>query len=313
MNQSNDQALVSVVIPAFKARNYLADALESVRKQDYRNVEILVIDDASPEPIDDIIATFLQSPGAPGLRVVRHEENLGIAAVRNTGIQSANGEFVALLDHDDLWTPDHLSDLMKGILDNGCDIGFCSAMAFKDSPENWSGTWGPPNGVMDDNVALELFHISYITPSSAVIRKSLLTEMNGFRTEPEINACEDLDLWLRIAERRKKFHYSKRSTVFYRNHPSQATSRTAYLACQAAYVRALHVSSVPGPWIQKRALVAASWWSAFILTRHSGKIRWDLLKRSIIASLPVPWEMVRGISHLLGIKIFSGRSNQPSS
>ena len=308
MKQTKSQPLVSVIIPAYKARNYLAEALESVRKQDYPSIEILVIDDASPDPIDDIISTFRQWPDGPSLRIITHEKNVGIAAVRNTGIKNANGEYIALLDHDDLWTPEHLSDVMEGILNNECDIGFCSAMTFQGFTENWSGTWGPLNEVMDDNVALDLFHRSYITPSSAVIRKSLLVELNGFRTEPEINACEDLDLWLRIAEKHKKFYYSKRSTVFYRNHVDQATSKTAYMTRQKAYVRQLHLSSIKGPWFQKRALVAASWWAAFNAAQGSGESRKDLLKHAVIASLPVPWEIARGVCRFWRIQVNSARS-----
>lgn len=296
--------LVSVVIPAYKARNYLEDALQSVSRQGYEKLEIIVVDDASPEPIDDIIKRYRELPKALPLNLIRHDKNQGIAAVRNTGIRAARGEYIALLDHDDLWKPDHVSDIVTGILETDSDIGFCSAMVFTGSPENWSSLWGPPNGVLGDNLALELFHASYVTPSSSVIKKSLLLEMNGFCEEPEFNACEDLDLWLRMAQRHAKFSYSKKPTVFYRNHSEQATTKTAYMACQAAYVRQSHLDKIPGPWFEKRSLIAASWWSAFNLTRKSGEFRFSLLRNVIVSHLFVPWQGFRIIFKIFGRRIF---------
>lgn len=308
---SNTRPLVSVVIPAYKARNYLHDALETVRLQDYGNLEIIVIDDASPEPIEDIVASHRAATGTPPLSVLRHDANRGLGATRNTGITAAKGEYIALLDHDDLWTPEHVSDILDGILKTGSDIGFCSAMLFTGSPEQWSGLWGPPRNMMGDKPAFELFNKSYVTPSSAIIRKSLLIELNGFNTAPEVHMCEDLDLWLRMARHGARFYYSNIPSTYYRNHPNQATSKTGYMACQAAHVRQIHVKTVNGPWFKKRSLVAAGWWNAFIATRVPGEIRWDLLRQAIRASLPVPWEIGRGICHLLGIRVFRNRRSQP--
>jgi len=291
--------LVSVVIPAYKARNYLRESLASVAAQDYLNIEVWVIDDESPEPIDDIVAEYITFSGAPSLKVLRHDTNKGLGASRNTGIAAAKGEYIALLDHDDLWTPGHISDMLGGIIANKSDIGFCSAMEFSESPENWTRLWGPDGNKVGDNPGFDLFSKSYVTPSSAVIRKSLLIQLNGFNTQPEVHMCEDLELWLRIAELKAKFYYSMIPTVFYRKHLNQATTNEAYMACQSAYVRQLHVSKIRGPWFDKRSIVAAHWWKAFNVTCNSGDIRGDLLKHAILSSLPVPWEAVRGIRNLL--------------
>lgn len=297
--------MVSVIIPAYKARNYLKDALQSIQSQDYGNLEVIIVDDASPEPIDDIVAGYLELASLPYIEVLRHETNQGLGATRNTGIAAAKGEYIALLDHDDLWTSEHLSDLVRGIIENKCDIGFCSAMEFSETPENWTSLWGPDGNSVNDMPEFDLFRKSYVTPSSAVIRKSLLDELNGFNLQPEVHMCEDLDLWLRIAEHGAKFHYSMNPTVFYRKHAEQATAKDAFMTCQSAYVRQLHVGKIRGPWFKKRSIVATNWWCAFMTMRKSGEMRWDLLRRAIIASLPVPWEAIRGVYHLIGFRPFS--------
>ena len=301
----NNSPLISVIIPAYKARNYLRDALQSIRAQDYKNIEIIIVDDVSPEPIADIVTEHLAIPDAPYLVVLKHETNQGLGGARNTGITAAKGEFIALLDHDDLWTPTHISDIWNGIALNQCDVGFCSAMEFSGSPEKWSGLWGPAGNKVNENPSFDLFQKSYITPSSAVISKSLLLKLNGFNTQSEVHMCEDLDLWLRIAEHGAKFHYSLIPTTFYRKHAEQATTKVAYMTCQCAYVRQLHVGKVHGPWFKKRSIVAASWWQAFIAMRNEGVMRWDLLMNAIISSLPVPWEMARGICRLYGFSPFA--------
>jgi glycosyltransferase involved in cell wall biosynthesis len=302
--QKNNSPLVSVIIPAYKARNFLKDALQSIRSQDYKNIEIIIVDDVSPEPIDDIVTEYLTFSGAPPLIVLRHKTNQGQGAARNTGIATAKGEYIALLDHDDLWTPQHLSDILEGIIANKCEIGFCSAMEFSGTPENRTGLWGPDENNVNDKPGFDLFKKSYVTPSSAVISKSLLIKLDGFNPQPEVHACEDLDLWLRIAEHGAKFHYSKISTVFYRKHADQATAKEAYMTCQSAYVRQLHVGKIRGPWFKKRSIVAANWWRSFIAMRNEGVFRWDLLMRAIVSSLPVPWEAIRGVCHLIGFRPF---------
>jgi glycosyltransferase involved in cell wall biosynthesis len=90
--------LVSVVIPVYNGERYLSQALDSVLAQEYARVEIIVVDDGSTDGSADI---------ARGYQTVRYlyQANAGPAAARNTGIGAASGEFIAFLDHDDVWEP----------------------------------------------------------------------------------------------------------------------------------------------------------------------------------------------------------------
>lgn len=289
--------LVSVVIPAFKARNFLKQALISVAQQDYPNLEVWVIDDKSPEPIDDIITDYRENSISPPLEVLRHQTNQGLGAARNTGIQVANGEFIALLDHDDVWAPCHVSDVINQILLNQADLGFCTALMFTDNPAEWHGTWGPSTSANTTHPGFDLLQSSYITPSSAIIRRSSLLEIGGFNTDPKAHMCEDHDLWLRLASHGARFIHSQKPTVYYRKHSEQATSKKGYMAFQSAYVRELHSKQVKAPWFKKRSLIANHWWAAWVTFLEVDGPRWGVFARAIWQGLPVPWEIARGLVH----------------
>ena len=99
--------MVSVIIPTYKRQDFTARAVRSVLAQTYRDLEVLVVDDCSPEPI-----TAAALGNDPCLRVIRHETNRGVGAARNTGVEAARGDVVAFLDSDDYWLPEKLQQQM---------------------------------------------------------------------------------------------------------------------------------------------------------------------------------------------------------
>lgn len=98
--------LVSVVLPTYDRPEKLANAVKSVSAQQYSNIELLVVDDASPTPIEAVVA----EAASPELRwrCLRHDDNQGANAARNTGIEAASGDILAFLDDDDRWVPEKL-------------------------------------------------------------------------------------------------------------------------------------------------------------------------------------------------------------
>lgn len=290
-----DEPSVSVVIPAYKARNYLKKSLSSVATQDYPNLEVLVIDDCSPEPIDDILAEYAENTSAPPHRLFRHVQNQGLGASRNTGIKNARGEYIAFLDHDDVWKPDHVSNLMRHILQDKSDLAFCSVIQFETDPETSLGLWGPPNNELEKDFVFSLFKMSFITPSATLIRREKLQEVHGFSIDPAVHMCEDLDLWLRLTQSGAKISFSKSPTAYYRKHSAAATSRPGYMDYQSAHVRQIHLANIEAPWFEKHSIVAQKWWTAFNTLAMTDRLRLDVLGKAILASLPVPWEIGRGV------------------
>lgn len=100
---------VSLIIPVWNGENYLAEAIESALQQDYPNKEVIVVDDGSTDGTQNVIETFKS-------RILSlKQKNKGLGASRNTGIRASQGEYLAFLDHDDLWERTKISAQMKAM------------------------------------------------------------------------------------------------------------------------------------------------------------------------------------------------------
>jgi glycosyltransferase involved in cell wall biosynthesis len=116
--------LISVVVPAYNTEEFIGAALESIIAQDYENVEIVVVNDASTDETAEAARAVLASRSRP-YKVVNHEKNRGVAAARNTGIGAAAGGYVAFVDSDDLVDADFISCLYAAISGGGSDVAVC--------------------------------------------------------------------------------------------------------------------------------------------------------------------------------------------
>jgi glycosyltransferase involved in cell wall biosynthesis len=99
------QPKVSVVLPTFNSRGHITRTLKSVAAQEFRDFELIVVDDGSTDGTPDVIS----ADAIPALTLICHEENRGPAAARNSGLAVAKGEWIAFLDSDDTWHPDKLA------------------------------------------------------------------------------------------------------------------------------------------------------------------------------------------------------------
>jgi glycosyltransferase involved in cell wall biosynthesis len=163
---------VSVVIPAYNAERFIAEAIQSVLDQTYEVTEIIVVDDGSADDTSQVAAGYART------RVIK-QPNGGPGAARNTGINAASGEWIAFLDSDDLWLP-RKTEIQLGYVTP--DTGVIHANVFD------SITFG------------SLWHRqTHITPSGALVRKQALLDVGGFEESRSIISVEDLNVWLRIA------------------------------------------------------------------------------------------------------------------
>lgn len=103
--------LISVIIPTYRRALLLRSAIESVRKQTYSNIEILIVDDASDDNTGSVVASIVDTR----IRYLRHRVNRGVSAARNTGIREAKGTYIAFLDDDDEWREDKLAKQVQAI------------------------------------------------------------------------------------------------------------------------------------------------------------------------------------------------------
>ena len=112
---------ISICTPAFKAERYLLETLESVRAQTFSDWELIVTEDGSRDRTEEIVREFAKTVSQP-VTYHRHDPNRGLPATRNHGISTAKAPWIALLDSDDLWTPNHLASSMAWAAKNGADL-----------------------------------------------------------------------------------------------------------------------------------------------------------------------------------------------
>ena len=115
--------LISVVMPNYNGHRFVEQAINSVLNQTYQNFELIVVDDCSNDDSLSLIEHKAQSDNR--IRVIALEHNVGVANARNVGIKEAKGEYIALLDNDDLWTEDKL-ERQLALAQKGADIVYCS-------------------------------------------------------------------------------------------------------------------------------------------------------------------------------------------
>ncbi len=127
---------ISVIVPVYKAEKYLKRCVESILNQTYRNLELILVDDGSP----DQSPALCDKIAAKDSRVtVIHQENAGVAAARNAGLDSATGEYITFVDSDDYVDPEMYEAMMKHALEDNCDLVLCDCLKeFPDHSEPYS-------------------------------------------------------------------------------------------------------------------------------------------------------------------------------
>jgi glycosyltransferase involved in cell wall biosynthesis len=197
---------VSVIMPAYNTAHLIAGALDSVLQQTFREFEIVVVNDGSPDTpeLEKVLAPYQDKI------VYIKQSNKRAAGARNTAIRQAKGEFMAFLDSDDTWTPDHLAAQMKLFADDPTlDMVYCNGML---------ETPGRPQEFMDrcpssgpatfDALVVERCQISV---STVVVRKRSLEKASLF--DESLARCDDYDMWLRTAFWGAKIGYSQNVQV----------------------------------------------------------------------------------------------------
>jgi cellulose synthase/poly-beta-1,6-N-acetylglucosamine synthase-like glycosyltransferase len=183
--------LVSVVIPCFNQQEYVGDAIESVQRQTYKAVEVVVVDDGSDDNSADVIRSY------PGVRYLR-QDNHGLARARNAGLEASTGTFVVFLDADD-WLLRRAVELGVQALSARPECMFAAGHYVHVLP---TGRVVPkPAVALAEGAAYrELLAATGFTIAhggSVVYRRSVFEAVGGF--DPRWDAAADYDLYLRIA------------------------------------------------------------------------------------------------------------------
>jgi len=192
--------LFSVIIPVYKVEKYIAATVQSVLAQTYSNFEIIIVDDGSPDRSIQICQQFTDKR----IKIIR-QQNRGVCAARNTGINNAQGDYIAFLDGDDLWVPEKLEKHLEH-LENSPNVGLSfSRSAFIDEAGKPLGIYQMPK-LKNIIPPVILCRNPIGNGSSPVIRREVLAEIkfnNNCYFDEELHNFEDVECWLRIALKTK--------------------------------------------------------------------------------------------------------------
>lgn len=182
--------LVSVVMPAYNAEKYIGDAIRSVQSQTYTNWVLLVIDDCSTDHTVDVVQAFVNTDDR--IRLFRNTRNLGAAKTRNRGLELSEGEWVALLDSDDIWHSDKLEKQLAVALNSGSEIIYCSYSLISSDGEKISDYIVPAQTSYDDMLKESVFSCS-----TTLLAKNVV-DNNRFSAD---YYHEDLVYWLQLLKK----------------------------------------------------------------------------------------------------------------
>ena len=203
---------VSVVIPAYKIAPYVAETLDSVFAQTFRDFEVVVVNDGSPdtEEFEQALAPYL-----PRVRYFR-QENRGAGAARNFGVREARGEFVAFLDGDDLWLPSYLEEQMKFMREGRYDLAYTDAILFGDSPLAGKTYMEAAPSRGEVNFLSLLRGECNVITSGVVARRAAVVRAGMF--DETLRNAQDFELWTRLARGGARLGYQRKVLVRYRCH-----------------------------------------------------------------------------------------------
>ena len=186
-----DHGLVSVLMSVYNGASTLEKAAASVLAQTYRDLELILCDDASTDDTWRIMQRIARSDAR--VTIFQNETNLGLGASLNECLSRAKGEFIARQDADDVSDPDRIERTMDFLLSSGAPYAACGVRVFDDS-----GVWSTrqyPQKITKHIIAQKnpFFH------PTMIFRRAVIERANGYRVSPETRRTEDYDLVMRLA------------------------------------------------------------------------------------------------------------------
>lgn len=185
----SEKGLCSIIVPAYCCAATIQASIASAQNQSYRNIEILVVNDASPDHTCQLVSALADADSR--IRLISHEKNQGVAAARNKALEYAQGEYVAFLDSDDVWEPQKLACQIP-LLENA-DLCYSSYEFIDGGGSRLTGRkLVPPTCTLED-----LLKENFILCSSVVLKRTL-TQNQKFDGS---YSHEDYVYWLELLKK----------------------------------------------------------------------------------------------------------------
>lgn len=201
---------VSVIIPAYNVAPYISETLASVFSQTFQDYEVVLVNDGSTDT--DELERLLQ----PHLNRIHYikQDNQGAGAARNRAVRAARGEFLAFLDADDFWLPEHLDEQVRFITSGDYDLVYADALMFGDSPLAGRTFMDVTPSIGDVTFLSLITHRSCIVTSGVLARREKVLEVGLF--DESLRNSQDFDLWVRLVRRGARANYQRKVLLRYR-------------------------------------------------------------------------------------------------
>ena len=215
--EEKDMPLVSVVVPCYNHEKYVAQTIESVINQTYKNIELIVIDDGSKDNSVEVIQELADKYGFTFI----HRPNKGLSATLNEGVKLSNGKYFSAIASDDILMLDKIEKQVE-FMEANPDYGMCygKIVYFENSIEN---TLEYPNSNKEGWLFDDLLNYGCFIPApSTFMRKEVFENVGEY---DESLWIEDWDMWLRISQK-YKIGYIDEYFAYYRKHDSNISSQS---------------------------------------------------------------------------------------
>ena len=210
---------ISVIMSVYNGEAYLAEAVESIINQTFKNWELIVINDCSTDSTAEILSSFALKDKR--IKVYTNEVNLKLPSSLNKAISLSNGKYVARMDADDICLPERLEKQFKFMEENrDVALSSCRFLTLK----NGVYASGGAGGRTDNDALKAMLLVSNPILHPGVIAKAEV--MKNFNYDTSLTCTEDLELWTRIAANNLKIQILDECLLIYRLHDKQITSTT---------------------------------------------------------------------------------------
>ena len=259
------QPLVSVIIPAYQATDRIRETLDSVFAQTYANVEVVLVNDGSPDT--DALEEAIRSYGERLIYI--RQENRGPSGARNTAIRAARGKYIACLDSDDIYLPEHLASLVPLLEKRGLDLVYSDSYHLRDGVHIGRSFERQPQSppVTFDTLLTEE---CAITTSAVVASRQAMIDAGLF--DERYRRCEDFDLWLRMSFRGAKMDLLRQVGIEHRLLAGGLSSDHFLLKQALIEIYKKVLATLPVSAKQKKTIQE-------LIARTEGLCQMDLVKR----------------------------------
>lgn len=245
---------ISVIVPVYKVEAYLDACVESLVRQTFRDLEIILVDDGSPDGCGRMCDAWAEKDAR--IRVI-HQKNGGLSAARNSGIRAASGELIAVIDSDDRVDPDMLETMERALAESGADIAVCGFVHEYEGSDREGVSVLPGEGVLSRKEALAKVAgpngVVFIVAWNRLCRRKIYDKVlfpEGRIHEDELTAHEILGAAEKIVTVNKPFyHYLHRakSIMSSENREEDHINNAEFLALRWDYFRAHGDSDLLAP------------------------------------------------------------------